>query len=225
MATWAWVVVAAAVLIIVVAAGWALVTRNRTKTLRRNFGPEYDRALAKSDGRRQAENELRQREVQRAELNIRPLPAADQLRYLQEWQAIQARFVDEPTNAVTDADGLLAVVMRARGYPVDDFENQADLVSVDHPVVVDNYRLAHGVYERSSQNLASTEELRDSLLRYRSLFAELLQDQPDQRATATQADFAGRGATAAPQRNGGIPSSQADFAGPSAPAPTRPVAS
>jgi hypothetical protein len=117
---------------------------------------------------------------------MRPLPDAARARYVEEWCEIQARFLDEPATSVDTADGLLNRVMSARGYPVDDFEAQADLVSVDHPHVVENYRIAHRVQEVNRTKRASTEDLREALLRYRSLFDELLRE--EERGDKTRAD-------------------------------------
>lgn len=175
MASWAWVVVAIAAAAIIVAVVAMIAFRNRSRVLRGNFGPEYDRALEHSSGRRAAENELRRRQEERAGFEVRPIPVAAQMRYAEEWAGIQTRFIDEPLTAVASADHLLHTVMEARGYPVTDFEHNADLISVDHPALVENYRVAHDIYERSRVNQSTTEELRDSVLRYRSLFDELLQ--------------------------------------------------
>jgi hypothetical protein len=142
--------------------------------LRQRFGPEYDRTVGTQGGRHAAETELRARERQRAQLDIKPLPEAARLRFAEEWREVQERFVDQPQHAVADADTLVTRVMQARGYPMTDFEAQADLVSVDHPDVVENYRFAHGVSQRSQMEQASTEDLREALLRYRSLLDELL---------------------------------------------------
>jgi hypothetical protein len=125
-------------------------------------------------GRRPAEADLRDREKQRARLDIRPLPEDIRLRFAEEWREVQERFVDQPSDAVVAADRLVYNVMETRGYPMGDFDAQAGLVSVDHPDVVENYRAAHGICERAQQQQASTEELRGALLRYRSLFDELL---------------------------------------------------
>jgi hypothetical protein len=179
MASWAWVVVAIAAAAVIVSMAAMFAFRRRSRVLQGNFGPEYDRTLAHSQGRREAESELRRRQAERQGLDIRPLPVAAQLRYVEEWQGIQGRFIDEPLTAVASADHLLRTVMEARGYPVADFESNAALISVDHPALVENYRVANDVYERSRMNQATTEELRDSLLRYRALFDELLRSADD----------------------------------------------
>jgi hypothetical protein len=173
MATLLWVVIAIAVVaaIALVAVG---VRKRRTAMLRGRFGPEYDRAVESSDGRRSAEADLRAREKQRAQFDVKPLPEATRLRFADEWREVQERFVDQPAQATTAADTLITRVMEARGYPMKDFDAQAELVSVDHPDTVENYRFAHAVRQRSQTQQVSTEDLREALLRYRSLFDELL---------------------------------------------------
>lgn len=156
-----------------------LARRRRTESLRRRFGPEYDRTVESAEGRREAEQDLRQRQKQRSALEIRPLPEAARVRYIDEWNDTQGRFVDNPSTAVEAAGGLLNRVMVERGYPMDDFDSQADLVSVDHPEVVENYRVAHRLHLENRAKRASTEDLREALLRYRSLFDELLRADAD----------------------------------------------
>ena len=181
MATWVWIlIVIAAVVVIAVIAVAA--RQRRTTALRQRFGPEYDRAMEDRQGRRPAEADLRDREKQRAQLDIRPLPEDTRVRFAEEWRDVQERFVDQPSEAVVAADGLVHSVMETRGYPMGDFDAQAGLVSVDHPDVVENYRVAHGICERAQQQQASTDDLREALLRYRSLFHELLQAEDGQPA-------------------------------------------
>jgi hypothetical protein len=178
MATWIWVVIA--IVVVVVIALVAVGARNRrTAMLRDRFGPEYDRVIENSDDRRAAEADLRGRERRRAEFDVKPLPEADRLRFANEWRDLQERFVDEPAPAAAAADALVVRVMEARGYPMREFDAQAELVSVDYPDTVENYRFAHGVQQRSQTEQASTEELREALLRYRSLFDELLSPEGD----------------------------------------------
>jgi hypothetical protein len=173
MAIWAWILIAIAAVAVVVLIAFAA-RQGRTAALRRRFGPEYDRTMSAREDRSAAEAELIDRERQRARFDIRPLPEDTRAGFAQEWQDVQERFVDQPAEALVAADGLVMSLMEARGYPMGDFDAQAGLVSVDHPDVVENYRLAHGVRERSREQEASTEDLRDALLRYRSLFSELL---------------------------------------------------
>jgi hypothetical protein len=148
--------------------------RRRTAMLRQRFGSEYDRAVEAHDGQRAGEAELRGRERERARLDIKPLSAESRARYTAEWRAVQQSFVDQPVEATATAYDLVNRVMAERGYPMRDFDAQADLVSVDHPAVVENYRVAHGIHERAQRREASTEDLREALIRYRSLFEELL---------------------------------------------------
>jgi hypothetical protein len=142
--------------------------------LRNRFGPEYDRAVESSGDQRAAEADLLARERQRAQFDIKPLPEATRLSFANEWRDLQERFVDEPAQATAEADILITRVMEARGYPMKDFDAQVELISVDHPVTVDNYRFAHAVQLRAQTQQASTEDLREALLRYRSLFDEML---------------------------------------------------
>jgi hypothetical protein len=173
MQPWVWVLLIV-VLVVVVLAAVAVMRRRRTENLRGRFGPEYDRAVEASDDRRNAEQNLLDRTRRRDQLDIRPLPEAARARYSEQWRAIQERFIDDPAGSVGAAHALLDQVMAERGYPTKDFEEQADLVSVDHPRVVENYRAAYEVYTRQRDGSASTEDLRDALVRYRSLFEELL---------------------------------------------------
>jgi hypothetical protein len=175
MATWIWILILIAALVIVGLVAARAAMQRRTAALRQRFSDEYDRTVQAHDDRRAAEAELAGRQRKRAELDIRPLPEAERVRFAEDWHEVQERFVDQPSSAVVAADGLVSRVMQARGYPVDNFESQSDLVSVDHPKLVADYRFAHSIYERSQTQQASTEDLREAMLRYRSLFDELLQ--------------------------------------------------
>src|SRR5690348_1375675 len=146
MATWVWILIVVAAVIVIAVIAMAARQR-RTTALRQRFGPEYDRVVQAREGRRPAEADLRDREKQRARLDIRPLPEDVRARYAEQWRNVQERFVDQPAEAVVAADSLVHSVMEARGYPMGDFDAQADLVSVDHPAVVENYRAAHGIHE------------------------------------------------------------------------------
>jgi hypothetical protein len=173
MATWLWIVIIVVVVAIVVAVAMAA-RRRRTMALRERFGPEYERALDARDGQRAAEADLRDREREHARLDIKPLSEGSRARYAGEWRAAQQSFVDEPEAATAAAYDLVNRVMAERGYPMRDFDARADLVSVDHPDVVENYRVAHGIHERAQHQQATTEDLREAMIRYRSLFEELL---------------------------------------------------
>jgi hypothetical protein len=178
MATVVWVVIVIVVVVVLalVAVG---ARKRRTALLRDRFGPEYERVVESSDDRRAAEAGLRDRERQRAQFDVKPLPEADRVRFAGEWRDLQERFVDQPAPAAAAADALITRVMEARGYPLREFDVQADLVSVDYPGTVENYRFAHAVQQRAGTEQASTEDLREALLRYRSLFDELLRPEGD----------------------------------------------
>jgi hypothetical protein len=179
MDTWIWILIIVAIVVVafVVIATALASGRRRRNHLKETFGSEYERVATDEHGKptREGEKELRRRENRRADLDIRPLSAQQQQRYLMQWREIQTEFVDTPDRSVASAETLVNRVMQERGYPVEaDFENQAELISVDHPELVNNYRQAHQVYLRSLSDSADTEELRNSLVYYRSLFNELL---------------------------------------------------
>jgi hypothetical protein len=169
-----WVLVAI-LAIALAAAVVVLVRQRRSQQLREGFGPEYDRTIAETGDRRSAERELADRRERRSELEIRELDADARDRYAERWRNTQRTFVDQPAAAVAEADALVSEVMHERGYPVEeDFERRAADVSVDHPVVVENYRAAHAISIRAVREEASTEDLRQALVHFRALFAELL---------------------------------------------------
>ncbi len=168
---WLLVVVVVALLCVV---ALLVMRQRRTAQLREGFGPEYDRVLRERGDQRAAEDELRERRDRRRSYDIRPLDPAARERYAERWRATQARFVDQPASALNEADALLRRVMRDRGYPTEDFEQQAADVSVDHPGVVEHYRQAHAIQRDDS---TSTEDLRQALVHYRALFSELLGDE------------------------------------------------
>jgi hypothetical protein len=174
MATWVWIVIAVAAAILVLGIVWGATRTRRTRSLQDRFGREYDRTVEKSGGRRQAEQELSEREKRHEELDLRPLSPRARDRYLNDWEATQARFVDDPSGAVSEADELVQRVMRDRGYPVEDFEQRAADISVEHPDLVEKYRTAHGIARSNARGEASTEDLRQSVRHYRALFVELL---------------------------------------------------
>jgi hypothetical protein len=152
-------------------------TRRRTTSLRDQFGPEYERTLHEREDRKAAESELAERRSRREHLDIRTLDPASRRRYASQWNDVQSRFVDQPARSLAEADELVLHVMRERGYPMDDFEQRAADVSVDHPQVVENYRRAHEISSRVGSNRATTEDMRQGLVHYRALFAELLNEQ------------------------------------------------
>jgi hypothetical protein len=169
-----WIVIVIAVLVVVMVAAAMAARKRRTAALRQRFGPEYDRTVAASEDPRTAEAELRDRQRQRKQLDIKPLTEESRARYAGEWRGVQEHFVDQPLAATNEADDLICRVMQEQGYPMQDFEAQSGLVSVDHPEVAENYRVAHGIQQRAQDEQVSTEDLREALLRYRSLFTGLL---------------------------------------------------
>jgi len=163
-----------AVLGLIALVGWSTYRRRRSDRLRQAFGPEYDRVVSTTGDQRGAESELESRQKRRARLDIRPLSAAARGRYAEAWRDAQGRFVDSPSDAVGEADQLVILVMRERGYPIEDFETRAGDISVDHPGVVENYRAAHAVSQANDRGEAETEDLRQAMVHYRTLFEVLL---------------------------------------------------
>ena len=167
------VIVVVAALIVIAA---VLITRQRkSKHLKQQFGPEYDRAVDQQGNARHAEVILLEREKRVEKFSLRPLTSSDRQRYAEDWAAVQRRFVDDPSNAVNQADALVNTVLAARGYPVGEAEQQAADISVNYPSLVQNYRAARVVMLRHSQSQASTEDLRLAMVNFRSLFDELLE--------------------------------------------------
>jgi hypothetical protein len=169
------IALAVAVVVIGTFAVWLYIRKRRGTTagLRQKFGPEYDRAVLTHGSK--AEARLADREKRIEKLNIRDLDSMEHERYSKQWQAVQSRFVDSPKGAVAEADDLVSSVMKARGYPVSDFDQRAADISVDHPRVVENYRSAHEIALRVGKDAATTEDLRTAMIHYRSLFEELVQ--------------------------------------------------
>jgi hypothetical protein len=167
---------AVAVLVAIIASIWLYTRNRRTKELRSKFGPEYRRVARAEGDAAQAESILLEREKRVKKLEIKPLSDEQRNKFADQWEHAQAEFVDDPTAAVTHADTLVQEVMNVRGYPVADFEQRVADVSVDHPAVAQNYRLAHDIAARNEQNDVGMEKLREAMLHYRALFADLLHD-------------------------------------------------
>ena len=168
------------VVILAIVVAVALYVRKRKKTtteLRDRFGPEYERAVQTHGSERRAEAKLVDREKRVEKLKIRDLDPTERERFSGQWNSVQSRFLDYPKGAVTEADELVSSLMQTRGYPVTDFDQRAADISVDHPLVVDNYRSAHEIALRLRKGEASTEDLRTAMIHYRSLFEELVQVQ------------------------------------------------
>jgi hypothetical protein len=169
------VIIGAVLIVVALAAiGWAVTQRRRSLKLQHRFGPEYERAVNEFGGKTKAEAELTKREQRVARLNIIPITAADAARFSNAWSALQGRFVDNPKGVPAEADLLVRELMLKRGYPMGDFELRAADISVDHPGVVKNYRAAQAIAARDARGEADTEELRQAVIHYRTLFDELL---------------------------------------------------
>jgi len=162
------------VVVLIVTAALLIMRKRKSAQLKEHFGPEYDRVAQEQGDARHAEAVLSQREKRVEKLSIHPLPGFQREGYLQEWMAVQRRFVDDPSAAVTEADSLVTAVMTARGYPMSDFEQRAADISVNYPTVVHNYRSAREIVLRHAKGHSSTEDLRQAIVCYRSLFEELL---------------------------------------------------
>ncbi len=175
------VLIVLAVVAILAVGAWLFFQRRQSKHLQSRFGPEYDHEVEEKGSRRKAESELAGREKRVKKLDVRPLEPAARDGFRNRWTQVQARFVDDPPGAVSDADDLLGEVMRTRGYPVGDFEQSAGDISVDHPQVVKHYRAGHDIAVRHERGEASTEELRQAMIHYRALFDELVEDEGAER--------------------------------------------
>jgi hypothetical protein len=177
MPVWSWFFIAAAVLIaltLVLIAVLSVSSRRKTRRLKEHFGAEYERAVDNAGDQRAAEQDLVARERKRQKLDIVELSPAVHQRYAQQWTDIQRSFVDDPSQAVGYADRLVTEVMRERGYPVDDFDQRASDISVDHPDTVEHYRAAHTLYLAQEKADIGTEAQRQAFVHYRALFEELL---------------------------------------------------
>jgi hypothetical protein len=159
---------------IIAAIVFAAVRAARSRELEKRFGPEYERAVKERGDRAAAERDLSARAARVKKFHIEELPAGAKERYAEEWRSVQSRFVDKPREAVVDADHLVVAVMRDRGYPMENFEQRTADISPDHPEVVEDYRLAHGIAVRSERGEVSTEDLRQAMQHYRTLFNDLL---------------------------------------------------
>jgi len=178
------IIVVAAAIIAVVAISYFQARKKRSEQLRERFGPEYDRVLKKEGDVGRAEGVLQMRAKRREQFEIRSLSPERRSDFSNRWSAVQALFVDDPAGSVSRADQLVMELMASRGYPIAEFDRRADDLSVDHPVVVENYRAAHSIAIRHQHGQASTEDLRKAMVHYRSLFDELLQDSLPERKEA-----------------------------------------
>jgi hypothetical protein len=177
MPTWSWFLIAAVVVLAIALVAFLAVStarRKRTKRLETHFGPEYERAVDETGDQRAAEKELVARERRREKLDIVALAPEARETYDKRWRTVQTAFVDNPSEAVGEADRLVVAVMRERGYPVDDFDQQVADVSVDHPDVVEHYRSAHTLHLAQEKGDIGVEAQREAFVHYRALFDRLL---------------------------------------------------
>jgi hypothetical protein len=189
MPEWSWVLIRAAIVVVVLVALVVTTKRRRTGALRERFGPEYDRTLNSAGHKRAAEAELHEREERHQQFQVQPLAPAARQRYQDDWRTVQSQFVDDPASSVAAADALIQIVMRERGYPVEDFDRRADDLSVEHPDVVDNYRQGHQLAQASrTPDKTATEDLRRAMRHYRALFDDLVGSSGDANLADRRAD-------------------------------------
>jgi len=160
-----------------------LVTAMRRRKLRRRFQDEYDRTIDQTGSRRKADQELMARTRRHDELEVVPLSRLAREEFRSRWDNTQAQFVDEPQAAMIEADQLVKQVMKQRGYPTESFDQQTADLSVEHADVLDNYRKANDITDANKRGRASTEDLRQAMVHYRSLFDSLLSDDHDREDT------------------------------------------
>jgi hypothetical protein len=172
------IIILVLVLVVIAVLVVGVVMTVRRRALRERFGSEYDRLVAEQDSRSAAERELRERERKHAQLSLNALPAPVRARYAAEWADVQNKFIDSPAEAVRAGDELVTRLLREIGYPTDDYDERLATLSVEHAKTLDQYREAHDISVRSEQGSASTEQLRQALVDYRALFADLLGDTP-----------------------------------------------
>jgi hypothetical protein len=186
MPVWEWIFAAASVVVVVAAvvvAALLLSSRRKTARMKQHYGREYERLVSAAGGQKAAEQELSARERKRDELDIVPLTPAAFSDFTTRWSQVQTGFVDNPTTAVGVADRLITEVMRERGYPVDDFDQRAADISVDHPQIVESYRTAHRIHLLQQDGDVSTEQQREAFVHYRALFEKLLEKTTDDNAS------------------------------------------
>lgn len=175
-----YIIIPVVVVVLIIGAVLAVVfvSRKRSKRFQNQFGPEYERTVQTAGSEKKAQIELDTRRQHVEALKIIPLSVSAHERYLADWSAAQSKFVDEPGQAIVDADRLIMEVMQVRAYPVSDFEQRAADISISYPALVSNYRAARVIALKNEQHLADTEELRQAMIYYHSLFEELLETEP-----------------------------------------------
>lgn len=179
MPTWLVIIIVIAAIAVIGAVVWLVSQEMQRKRLQQKFGPEYDRTVEESENPRAAQRELAAREKRHSELDIRPLSPSAQERYSQQWTLIQEQFVDRPAGAVAEADRVLVALMAERGYPTEGYDQQLADLSVQHSQTLKHYRTAHDTMRNHEHTQASTEELRDAMVHYRTVFEDLLTDKSE----------------------------------------------
>jgi hypothetical protein len=174
-----YIIIAVVVIVVIMGAIMAprFARRRKSQKFQNKYGPEYDRTVESAGNEKKAQAELNGRQKHVDTLNIRPLSVSERERYQSEWTIIQAKFVDQPGQATVEADHLIMEVMKVRAYPVSDFDQRAADISVNYPNLVSNYRAAREIAIKNEKHTATTEELRQAVIHYRSLFDELLKDE------------------------------------------------
>ena len=172
------ILVVLVLVVIGVILGLVFARRRRSEQLHDKFGPEYDHTVQTMGDEKKAQTELNERQKHVEALDIRPLSATERERYQADWTSVQSKFVDDPEQAIVDADRLIIEVMQLRAYPVSNFEQRAADISVNYPALVTNYRGAREIANKNKLGQANTEELRQAMIYYRSLFEELLKTEP-----------------------------------------------
>ncbi len=173
--TTAQIVILVVVLIVLGVAGWFGL---RYLRLRRRFGPEYQQVVSEHQGWLAAQRELRDRERRHPSQRLRERSQADRERSAQQWQAVQAQFLADPAGAVVAGDELVTRLVAQVGYPTENFDEQLSMLSVEHARTLGHYRDAHEIFLHGQRGEASTEELRQALVHYRAIFADLLGTDP-----------------------------------------------
>jgi hypothetical protein len=190
--TWPLAIFVAALIVVVGLFVGTAIRRHRSEKLRRTFGPEYNRTVVRAGDELAAESELRERQQRREEIEVHPLDPAERQRFVDAWEAAQAAFAERPETAIHEADRLIQRVMRDRGYPVEDFEDRAAIVSVDHPVVVERYRRAQAIATgRLGGEQPDAETLQVAMQDYHAVFEELVFEETPDDAPAEDLEAAG----------------------------------
>jgi hypothetical protein len=161
-------------IVVIAAVGLGIYFKQRSVRLRQRFGPEYTRALEETGNKYKAESKLEKLERRVDKFSVHPLKPDEAIRFRDSWRVIQAGFVDDPKTALGAADSLVGEVMSARGYPVADFDERASEISVNHALVAEHYRAGHDIALRHSKGQATTEDMRQGMIHYRTLFDDLL---------------------------------------------------